>query len=178
MLPLIAFAAVAEQPSHCLNDLARHGHQIVMPYDRAHDAKGQNASFSCSLGLTASEVRSDLQRILSVAHEPGCAGLRGVLLIPFTIEHAGRVSNATAQNVCLYARQIKSALLKSEGTMTATNLELAGWRGAFFNGGEIWLNTVRSGKTRPMLRLISLGSSEPFPRGVSTAAQVPPTVVH
>jgi hypothetical protein len=173
MMLFLALAVASDPPPPCLHHLSRDAHRVVTAYDRTHDTNNEGASFSCALGLTASEVRSDLQRINTVAAQPGCSGLRDVLFFPFTIAREQRVATVTDRTVCQYARQIKRSLLASQPLMKNRNLQLGGWRGAFFGDGEIWLNTVKSRSGRPSLRLISLEATERFPAGAVTSPFVP-----
>jgi hypothetical protein len=176
MMLFLALAA-ADPPPTCLHHIAREAHRIVTAYDRTHDTNNEGASFSCALGLTASEVRSDLQRINTVAAQPGCSGLRNVLFFPFTIAREQRVATVTDRTVCQYAPQIKRSLLASQ-PLNNRNLQLGGWRGAFFGDGGIWLNTVKSRSGRPSLRLISLEATERFPAGAVTSPFVPASPAH
>jgi hypothetical protein len=175
MVFFLALAAVADAPPTCLHHLSTTTHRPVSPYDVAHDVNREGASFSCSLGLTASEVESDLHDILTVASKPACSGLHEILLFPFTIANAKRVANVTERRVCRYSRQIKGALRSSQTLMTSGNLQVVGWRGAFFRDGDIWLNTVRSKSARASLKLISIETNEPFPAGTITYPQTPPS---
>jgi hypothetical protein len=174
MMLFLSLAANPAPTSTCLGHLARDRHRALTAYDREHDLNASGASFSCALGLTASDVDSDLQRIANVADRPGCAGLREILFFPFTIAHANRVAKVTERTACSYSRQVKLTLLKSQAQMRSRELQLVGWRGAFFRNGDIWLNTVRSGEGRASLRLISMEAIGPFPKGAITTPQVPP----